>query len=126
SMNRNVYIVGPYPEYGRMFISQSSDYKLVDTVEDADLVVFCGGEDVSPRYYGQHPHSTTHSNEKREEKEYKLYRQAKELGIPCVVICRGKQFLHVMNGVSLYQDVDGHAIAGTHSAFIVGDMVEVA
>lgn len=118
---RNVYVVGAYRDYIRMFVSEG--YNSVDEIEDADLVVFCGGEDVSPSLYNQHTHTTTYSNKDRDDKETALYNQAKELGIPCVGICRGGQFLHVMNGASLYQDVDNHN--GEHEAFIIGDLVPV-
>lgn len=32
-------------------------------------------------------------------------------------ICRGGQFLNVMNGGKMWQHVSGHAIGGTHEAF---------
>jgi hypothetical protein len=34
-----------------------------------------------------------------------------------VGICRGGQFLNVMNGGDMWQDVDGHGLAGTHLAY---------
>lgn len=123
SNGRNVYVVGNYLDYKRMFIN--AGYSDVDEMEAADLVVFCGGEDVTPDLYNQHTHPTTHHNPERDDREWHIYREAKELGLPCVGICRGGQFLHVMNGGSLYQDVDNHAIGGTHEAYIVADLVPV-
>ena len=79
---------------------------------DSNLVVFTGGSDVNPMLYGQtlHPYSQVSVN--RDEDDIKCY--LRNLHKPKVGICRGGQFLHVMNGGSLYQDVDNHAIRGTH------------
>lgn len=53
----------------------------------------------------------------RDLDEQDLYREATRLGIPCVGICRGSQFLCVMNGGSLVQHTSGHALAGTHTIY---------
>jgi gamma-glutamyl-gamma-aminobutyrate hydrolase PuuD len=83
-------------------------WTLTDNIIDADLIQFGGGEDVNPALYKEHKHSTTHFNNERDEREIAIYNQAQELGIACAGICRGGQFLHVMNGGSLWQDVEGH------------------
>jgi gamma-glutamyl-gamma-aminobutyrate hydrolase PuuD len=44
-----------------------------------------------------------------------LYLLCLEQGIPMVGVCRGAQFLHVMNGGKLFQHVDGHF--GDHGMF---------
>ena len=79
-----------------------------DTPEYADLVIFAGGEDINPALYNQEPHDKTSFNSARDDKEVHLYNYCLENGIPMVGVCRGAQLLHVMNGGSLYQDVDGH------------------
>lgn len=122
-MSRTFYIVGNYLSYAAMFVGKG--WEEVDLLEQADLVVFCGGEDVCPELYGQAQHPTTYCNPKRDAVEVETWQRAKELGIPCVGICRGGQFLHVMNGGKLFQDVDGHAISGTHEATILGNLVPV-
>ena len=118
-MTKKVYVVGGYYSYSKLFADED-DYTIVGEMEDSDLVVFCGGEDVNPSLYGQHPHRTTSFNPDRDKEEVIEYRKAKELGIPCVGICRGGQFLHVMNGGELYQDVDGHATGQMHEVMLVG------
>jgi gamma-glutamyl-gamma-aminobutyrate hydrolase PuuD len=47
--------------------------------------------------------------------------------IPMIGICRGGQFLNVMCGGKMWQDVDKHAIRGTHLAIDLasGEEVEV-
>jgi gamma-glutamyl-gamma-aminobutyrate hydrolase PuuD len=81
------------------------------TLDKADLVVFTGGADVSPELYGEKltdAHPKTRFNKSRDNRDMQLYADALQMRIPMVGICRGAQFLHVMNGGKLYQDVDGH------------------
>lgn len=80
-----------------------------EKVEDADLVVYGGGADVSPSYYGQAPIDKCGYNDgARDERERKIFLQALDLGIPQMGICRGAQFLHVMCGGVLWQHVNNH------------------
>lgn len=85
--------------------------------EDADVVIFTGGEDVNPLLYGERPHSSTSFNNKRDEVDMALYETCVSQGIPMFGVCRGAQFLHVMNGGKLYQDIDNHY--GSHSMYDV-------
>lgn len=107
-----VCIVGGGYNYAKMY--ENFGDTLVDSVEDADIVQFTGGEDVTPSWYGQHCHPSTYCNEMRDMREHLVFKRAVELGKFCVGICRGGQFLNVVNGGTMYQDVKGHAIHGTH------------
>lgn len=78
------------------------------SLEKADLVVFTGGVDVDPALYGAEKHSRTSISRARDDKDIALYKYCLENGVAMLGICRGAQFLHVMNGGKLYQDVDGH------------------
>lgn len=98
----------------RMFVDQG--WVSVSDVTQADLVVFTGGEDVSPCLYGEKTHPTSYCNMNRDFQEIAIFRSALERSIPMVGICRGGQFLNVMSGGKLWQDVRGHAIRGTHRA----------
>jgi gamma-glutamyl-gamma-aminobutyrate hydrolase PuuD len=84
-----------------------------ESVHEADLIVFGGGSDVDPVLYGETRHDSTWPSPSRDKTDMDLYLMCKEHGIPMLGICRGAQFLHVMNGGKLYQDVDGHY--GDHS-----------
>jgi gamma-glutamyl-gamma-aminobutyrate hydrolase PuuD len=86
---------------------------LVDKVEDADIVLFTGGEDVDPSLYDCEKHSTTHSNIRRDLREKAIFEKVRP-DQACIGICRGSQFLCVMNGGKLVQKVGGHAMFGTH------------
>lgn len=89
------------------------NYEIVASVESADLIIFTGGADVSPKLYGEE-NVYSYCDNVRDLDEEKVFKKAIENNIPCLGICRGSQFLTVMNGGKLIQDVDNHAIMGTH------------
>lgn len=119
----NVYIVGGGRAYENMFLARG--WTIVQSLGLADLIQFTGGEDVSPFMYGEKSHPTTHSCKTRDEHELHIYEN--HIGnTPMAGICRGGQFLNVVNGGKLYQDVDRHAIGNTHHMKIVGgDTIQV-
>lgn len=81
-----------------------------EVVTDADLVVFTGGSDVDPSLYGDDRcDETRYTNPERDAFEKQVFVTCVENNIPMFGICRGAQFLHVMNGGKLWQDVDGHS-----------------
>lgn len=82
---------------------------------EADLVVFAGGSDVDPVLYNEKPHPYTHFSTERDQTDMDLYLFCIEHGIPMFGVCRGAQFLHVMNGGKLWQHVDNHY--GPHGMF---------
>jgi len=105
----DVFVAGsPYEEkqFAEMFV-RSRCHKAA-TPEEADLVVFSGGPDVDPLLYGETAHHSTRTDVPRDKRDVELYAFCLKQGIPMLGICRGAQFLHVMNGGKLYQDVDGH------------------
>ena len=89
-----------------MFVNQG--WVLTNKMSDASLVQFVGGEDVTPSYYGHHPHPATSNNEKRDLFEALQFKAAEKLGLPMAGICRGAQFLNVMCGGALWQHVENH------------------
>ncbi len=72
------------------------------------LVLFTGGEDVGPNLYNMTAHHTTFDSPRRDRLELAIFKKAHSLGLPFVGICRGAQFLCVMAGGSLVQDITGH------------------
>lgn len=111
-----VYIEGPRFEH-QAFANMLGRAKCrrAATPDDADLVIFTGGEDVNPLLYGKQPHSTTCYDNRRDEIDMALYEKCVTEGIPMFGVCRGAQFLHVMNGGKLYQDIDRHQ--GAHMMY---------
>lgn len=69
-------------------------------------LLFPGGEDIHPWYYGEEPLPV--SGELRPEIDEALFqagRYALSKKIPMLGICKGHQFLNVLMGGSLYQDL---------------------
>lgn len=104
-----IYVVGG----DNFYASWINNHELVDNVEDADVVLFTGGEDVDPSIYGRAKHPRTHSNIDRDKKELEIFNKIKANQL-ALGICRGSQFLCAVNGGNLIQDCMGHAIFETH------------
>lgn len=92
-------------------------YKPSELLNEGDafkLVMFTGGEDITPSYYGEtSPHGMCYNSERRDKMEAEILGIARSLNIRCIGICRGSQFLNVMAGGQMYHDVSGHA-GSTH------------
>lgn len=85
-------------------------FERATTVDDADVIVFAGGVDVDPALYKAERHpATQRPSIERDTYEKAVYEECVEKGKIMFGICRGAQFLHVMNGGELWQDVEGHA-----------------
>ena len=84
-------------------------FRKATSIEDANLIVFGGGADVSPDFYGQEAIAKCgYPDRVRDLHEREVFKRAVELDIPMMGICRGAQFLHVMCGGVLWQHVNGH------------------
>lgn len=105
----DVYVSGPdIDTYGFSEMFVQSLCRGVGDPNDADIVVFTGGADVTPSLYNEKEHPSTFSDKYRDRDDINLYNLCYEKGIPMVGVCRGAQFLSVMNGGKLYQDVNKH------------------
>lgn len=108
--------------FAKLF-SRAGCYR-AETVEEADIVVFGGGSDVEPLLYGEDNsmrHFSTYYAPDRDAADMKIYLQARSQGTPMMGVCRGAQFLHVMNGGKLYQDINGHQ--GAHKAWALREQM---
>lgn len=95
-----IYHASPWYHYSNWI----KDGIVVNTVKEADLVLFCGGTDVFAGRYGEKAHpSAEYPDHRRDEKEVALFKKAVSLGIPTLGICRGSQLLCVMNHGKLVQ-----------------------
>ena len=97
---------GGFGSYSRMFLERG--FCLTNDYNQADLVQFTGGEDVSPSLYGEAEHPLSFCNPHRDAREQAIYETMVARGVPMAGICRGGQFLNVVNGGSMYQHVDNH------------------
>lgn len=113
-MSKSVFIVGGSASIAKMFMEVG--WETTSVPIEASLMCFTGGEDVSPHLYGEVAHPETYSNCERDKKEQDYFNIALDCKIPMVGICRGGQFLNVMNGGKLHQHVPQHC-CGQHKAY---------
>lgn len=91
--------------------------KLIKYAEEVSLVVFTGGEDVHPYFYGGTDRSDLcMTNILRDQAEKKIFDFCIKHNIKMTGICRGIQFLNVMAGGFMYHHITNHA-GGTHGAY---------
>lgn len=78
--------------------------------ELADVIIFNGGADIGTSLYGEKPigRGIPEQPSRRDSKEMDIYYKYKGGSKLLLGICRGAQFLNVMNGGTLWQDVDNH------------------
>src|SRR6266446_2592686 len=95
---RKIYVVGSSRQYANWMQGE-----LVDNIEDADLVLFTGGEDVDPRMYKEPRNPHTGCNLDRDIQEAREFYLANKLKKHIIGICRGSQFTCVMSGGKLVQ-----------------------
>ena len=79
-------------------------YKVVENPYKADIIVFTGGEDISPAIYCQKKCPYTYSNLRRDNMEIDLYNEFNNKLF--VGICRGAQLLAALKGGELVQHID--------------------
>jgi gamma-glutamyl-gamma-aminobutyrate hydrolase PuuD len=100
SYYKAVKILGSYSNDVEAFLSRPKDF---------DLVMFTGGEDISPEMYGDtSPRNLCYSNHSRDLYEKKIFDCAVNHGIRMTGICRGLQFLNVMAGGKMVHHLDHH------------------
>lgn len=87
------------------------DSRLIDGyLKTLDGLVFSGGADVAPGYYGQKSRPQTRVGDKRrDEFELLLLKKALKRKMPVFCICRGHQLLNVLLGGTLYQDISQYS-----------------
>ena len=121
---KTVFIENGNHQYQMLFIKLG--FTVVSSPDDADIICFTGGSDVSPHMYGDHAHPFTAANAYRDAKEERLFVEAQEKGKKCVGICRGGQFLNVMSGGRMYQHVERHTNSHYITDHETGEVVYVS
>lgn len=83
--------------------------EVIEKYNHASGLLFTGGYDIDPTFYGQKPlDSTEKPDPDRDRLELYLSRRAYQEGKPVLGICRGAQIMAVALGASLNQEVIGH------------------
>jgi putative glutamine amidotransferase len=88
-------------------IHLTRDAEVLDMLyQRCDALLFAGGEDIHPSFYGVEPHPKLgRPNPLQDEVELVLARRAAADRMPILGICRGVQLLNVALGGTLYQDI---------------------
>jgi gamma-glutamyl-gamma-aminobutyrate hydrolase PuuD len=107
-MKRKVFILNSDQATDEMF--RQCGWEITKRPSEADMFQFTGSgdSDVSPELYREAPHRMTKPDRGRDKMEGIYYQLARKSNIPMAGICRGAQFLNVMNGGWLWQHVNGH------------------
>lgn len=87
-----------------------------DELQDGDILILHGGQDISPSLYKQKRNKLTAAEDtpsERDALEWALLLRAKEMKLPIIGICRGAQMLCAAAGGTLVQHVNGHS--GSHN-----------
>ena len=94
-------------------------------LEGVGGLLLSGGADIHPSCYGREvdPSANVQCDQARDEMELSLLRQALDLDMPVLGICRGMQLLNVGFGGSLIQDILNHRAtedgqSGIHPVFV--------
>jgi hypothetical protein len=119
-----VYINCQYPYAFHEFVAKMG-WTLTPRLKDANVVLFTGGPDVDPKLYDSPRHPSTQVVLARDLIDKEMYEYCAANDILMVGICRGGQFLNVMAGGGMIQDVRGHATGKTHEAFLVDNDGEI-
>lgn len=96
-----LFVVGPSVSYASWL-----NHEKVSTMEEADLVLFTGGEDINPKLYEQPCGQFTHYNVHRDLMEVESARKAIKLGKNIWGTCRGIQLGCAMSGGLLVQHMN--------------------
>lgn len=110
---------GPFEKLGEVANSPVDCHLIEDQVK---LIVFTGGEDVHPSFYGGDcTGGFSSSNERRDRREQVIFEHCRRLNVKMTGICRGFQFLNVMCGGFMYQHINNHGIGGLHEVKFLKD-----
>lgn len=107
----SVFVVGASTGITRMWYQKG--YMIVTDPNKADIISFIGGADVNPRLYNHKAISKTNFYGPDDKRDVAAYERSLDRGQRDqlkVGICRGAQFLNVMNGGKMYQHVGNHAV----------------
>ena len=83
-----------------------SGLNLKQMLQSVDGVLMTGGVDIAPETYGETALQPEWAGDRgRDEYEIAVLRQALELEIPVLGVCRGAQVMNVALGGTMYQDI---------------------
>lgn len=110
-----VYVVSSYLEVllslnAKVIIfplSELAKGRIEEYINECECILFCGGEDVHPRFYKKEPERGIRKiNLLRDEIEIEAMKHSYEQNKRVLAICRGIQVMNVAFGGTLKQDID--------------------
>lgn len=95
---------GDFPELSKILTKTQAWVKSVSGI------LFPGGQDIRPFFYGQDPHPKTSkiNDLRRDLFEFAILDALEETDLPFMGVCRGLQVFNVWRGGTLHQHVEGH------------------
>ncbi|ADL41843.1 peptidase C26 [Caldicellulosiruptor obsidiansis OB47] len=114
-------------------ISILSTELLKEYIQVCECVLFCGGEDVHPKFYGKEPQwGIRRINLLRDKIELEAMKISYEMDRRVLAICRGVQVMNVAFGGTLIQDIERkssishyqnlNGMYGYHTVEVVGGL----
>ena len=95
---------------GTLLPYRTDDNFLREVAEKFDGFMFCGGDDIDPKLYGEENRGESKNTcSIRDEFEIAVFSEILKSGKPILAICRGLQILNVYLGGTLYQHIDNHS-----------------
>jgi putative glutamine amidotransferase len=80
----------------------------VEDIPTCDGFVLTGGVDVLPAYYGgadNYPHQPAQFSPERDAFEKGIYEYSQQQQVPVLGICRGLQYINILEGGKVYEDI---------------------
>jgi putative glutamine amidotransferase len=107
----------------RTYFPTAQVLRTVADVAQCDLIIFPGGADIDPKYYGEQDSALCYTDTFRDEIELALFKEADKLGKKMYGSCRGHQLFNVGRGGTLHQDLRtiGRAHEGGHALHWTGE-----
>jgi len=88
-------------------------------VKNYDLIIFSGGEDISPEIYNE-PNISSYINPRRDKFEISILKECFDLNKKIFGVCRGHQLINAYCGGKLNQDIIPRH-GGSHFINIIND-----
>lgn len=116
--SRKIYVVDNNSD-----LSNWMQGNMVNDMAKADVVVFPGGQDISPSIYGDKVHPKTNAGHAIDKWHTAEFKKAHDLGKKMVGICRGAQLLCALSGGKLVQDQEDKYMAHPFLTYDGKDLV---
>lgn len=110
---RSIRLAGGIPVLLPVPVEYTDEIEVTDYLSICDAILFPGGADIDPSFYGQEPHELLgETNKEMDRFQLALFKAARTAGLPILGICRGIQIINVACGGTLWQDQSLRPVEG--------------